>query len=131
MDAHQVIIGRDEGLSGTSWEQTFTRPGHLQGGWNGYAAPAQSKLAIGLAKSFVDILLHEKYEPRRLAPSAVGGVGATRRNGDRSVYAEFYNDGRIPAPLSDDVNELEIKKIEPSDQSFKKLIVEMRDYLDA
>lgn len=89
------------------------------------------KLAIDLAKSFVDTLLREKYEPRRLAPSAVGGVGVTQRKGDKSVYVEFYNDGRVLALFSDDVNEPEIKRIEPSYQSFKKLIVEMRDYLDA
>jgi hypothetical protein len=131
MEAHQLIIGRNEGLSGTPWEQTFKKLGHLREGWNGYKAPAPSKLAIDLARNFVDTLLREKYEPRRLAPSAVGGVGVTQRKGDKSVYVEFYNDGRVLALFSDDVNEPEIKRIEPSYQSFKKLIVEMRDYLDA
>lgn len=131
MEAHQLIIGRGEESSETSWEEIFSKISRLQEGWNGYTAPAPSKLAIDLARSFVDAMLRDKYEPRRLAPSAVGGVGVTQRSGDKSVYVEFYNDGRVLALFSDDVNEPEIKRIEPGHQSFRRLIVEMRDYLDA
>ncbi len=122
---------KNEGISETSWEGEFAKISRLQGGWNGYTAPAPSKLAIDLARSFVDSLLREKYEPRRLAPSVVGGIGVTHRKDDKTAYVEFYNDGRILALFSDDVNDPEIKRIEPSYQSFKKLIKEMRDYLDA
>ena len=59
---------------------------HLQDGWNGYAAPAPSERAIDTANSFIDILVRAKYEPKRLAPSAVGGVAVTQRSGNRKVY---------------------------------------------
>lgn len=124
------VIYQNEGSQRTVWEGKFSRLSRLREGWNGYAAPAPTQQAILTARSFVDTLLREKYEPKRLAPSAVGGVGITHRRGDRSVYVEFYNDGRVLALFSDEVSEPEIKRIEPSLKSFKTLIAEMRDYLD-
>jgi hypothetical protein len=125
------VVYENSGMMGATWAEKFSKISRLQEGWNGYTAPAPTEKAILLAKSFVDTLLREKYEPRRLAPSAVGGVGVTQRKGDRSVYIEFYNDGRVLALFSDNVNEPQIKRIEPGYQSFKRLIAEMRDYLDA
>jgi hypothetical protein len=59
-------------------------------------------------------------------------VGVTRRRHDKSVYIEFYNDGKkVFALFSDDVSEPVIKRIEPGYKAFKELIAEMRDYLDA
>ena len=125
----QVIL-QNGGSENTGFEETFERLSRLREGWNGYAAPAPTEQAILMAKSFVDTLLREKYEPKRLVPSAVGGVGITHRHGDKNVYVEFYNDGRVLALFSDDVSDPEIKRIEPSLKSFKTLIAEMRDYLD-
>src|SRR5262249_55611390 len=113
-----------------AWEARFSRLGELREGWNGYAAPAPSETAVLAAKRFVDLLLREDYEPSRLAPSAVGGVGVTHRHGGKSVYVEVYNDGRVLALFSDDVTEPVIKRIEPDVQSFRELIVGMRGYLD-
>jgi hypothetical protein len=78
----------------------------------------------------LDSLLREDYEPSRLAPSAVGGVGVTHRRGSKTVYVEFYNDGRVLALFSDNVSEPVIKRIDPNDQSFRELIAGMRGYLD-
>jgi hypothetical protein len=103
----------------------------LREGWNGYTAPAPSEKAILTAKVFVETLLREKYEPKRVAASSVGGVAVTHRRNNRTVYVEFYNDGRVLALFSDDISEPVIKRIEPSYKAFKELIAEMRDYLDA
>lgn len=113
-----------------AWDATFSRLSQLQEGWNGYAAPAPTETAIRTAKRFVDVLLEEKFEPTRVAPSAVGGVATTHRMGRRKVYIEFYNDGRILALFSDDVSEPVIERLQTSETSFRSLIAEMRDYLD-
>jgi hypothetical protein len=113
-----------------AWEATLSKLSQLQEGWNGYAAPAPTEEAILTARSFVDTLLQEQYEPNRLAPSAVGGVGVTHRKGSKSVYVEFYNDGRVLALFSDELSEPEIKRIEPCLNSFLMLIAQMRGYLD-
>jgi hypothetical protein len=126
-----LVMYRPDPTQAVTWQMKFVQLGKLKAGWNGYNAPAPSEKAIRTAESFVGTLLREKYEPRRLAPSAVGGVGVTQRKGDRSVYVEFYNDGRVLALFSDDVSVPEVRRVEPGLQSFKKLIVEMRDYLDA
>jgi hypothetical protein len=125
------VIYHPDPTQATGWQIKFAELSKLKDGWNGYNAPAPSEQARLTARCFVDILLKEKYEPRRLAPSAVGGVGVTQRKGNRSVYVEFYNDGRVLALFSDDVSEPEVKRVEPGLQSFKKLIAVMRDYLDA
>jgi hypothetical protein len=125
------VIYKNEGTQSIDWATKFSKLSRLREGWNGYTAPAPLEKAILTAKNFVDTLLKEDYEPKRLAPSAVGGVGVTQRKGNRSVYVEFYNDGRILALFSDDVHEPEIKRIAPGYKSFKELIAEMRDYLDA
>jgi hypothetical protein len=126
-----LVMYQPDPTQAVTWQMKFVQLSKLQDGWNGYDAPAPSEKARRTAESFVDTLLKEKYEPRRLAPSAVGGVGVTQRKGNRSVYVEFYNDGRVLALFSDDVSEPQVKRVEPGLQSFKKLIAEMRDYLDA
>jgi hypothetical protein len=103
----------------------------LPGGWNGYDSPAPSGLAIGLARSFISGLLKHASAPSRLAPSAVGGVGVTRRHQGRKVYVEFFNDGQVIALFSDEVSEPRTKRVEPGYRSFQELIGEMRDYLNA
>ena len=114
---------------GASWDAAFSKISQLRDGWNGYSAAAPTERAILTAKSFFDVLLHGNFEPTRLAPSAVGGVATTHRQGPRKVYVEFYNDGRVLALFSDDVSEPLIKRVDPNDTSFKSLIAEMRDYL--
>jgi hypothetical protein len=137
-DGQTLAISQDTGgfelhrrsPRGASWDATFSKISQLQEGWNGYAAAAPTEKAILTAKGFLDVLLQENFEPTRLAPSAVGGVATTHRQGPKKVYVEFYNDGRVLALFSDDVSEPLIKRVDPSDTSFKSLIAEMRDYLD-
>lgn len=124
------VIYQNEVSQQASWETRFSKLERLQDGWNGYVAPRPSETAILTAKSFIDLLLREKYEPKRLAPSAVGGIGITQRRGSRSVYVEFYNDGTVLTLFSDDVHDPVINRIEPGYKSFKTLIAAMRGYLD-
>jgi hypothetical protein len=113
-----------------AWQTKFSQLSQLQNGWNGYDAPAPSAKAILMAQGFVETLLKEKYEPKRVAPSAVGGVAVTQRKHNRKIYVEFFNDGKIFALFSDGSSEPLSKEILPSHQSFKALMKEMQEYLD-
>lgn len=124
-----VIYNADE-TQAVSWQMKFIQLSKLRDGWNGYNAPAPSPRAIQTAQSFVDTLLKQKYQPKRLAPSAVGGVAVTQRNLDKKVYVEFFNDGTIFALFSDGSSEPMSKEVIPGYQSFKALVKEMREYLD-
>jgi hypothetical protein len=126
----RVIYENDEARA-DAWRVKLVQLRHLRDGWNGYAAPAPSERAINTANSFVVTLLRAKYEPKRLAPSAVGGVGITQRSGNKKVYVEFFNDGKVFALFSDGHSEPISKEIVPGFQSFKALVKEMQEYLDA
>ena len=125
------VIYENDQTRGDSWRVKLVQLRHLRDGWNGYAAPAPSERAINTANAFVDILLRAKYEPKRLAPSAVGGVGITQRSGAKKVYVEFFNDGKVFALFSDGDSEPISREIIPGYQSFKTLVKEMQEYLDA
>ena len=84
-----------------------------------------------MAENFLAQLLSMNIEPSRLAPSAVGGVGLTRRKNDRRVYVEFFNNGKIYALFSDGVTEPISREIPAGRQGFLKLIGDMGTYLDA
>ena len=124
-----VIYHADE-TQAAAWQTRFIELSKLRDGWNGYNAPPPSPKAILTAQSFVDTLLREKYEPKRVTPSAVGGVAVTQRNRDKKVYVEFFNDGTVFALFSDGSSEPISKEIFPGYRSFKALVKEMREYLD-
>ena len=125
------VVYQIESSSMAYWEAKLTDMVRLKEGWNGYSAPAPSVSAINTAKSFVRVLMRENQEPRRVAPSAVGGVGVSRRNAKRKVFVEFFNDGKVFALFSDGESEPLSKEVVPGLQTFKNLTREMRDYLDA
>ncbi len=103
----------------------------LPPGWDGYSAPAPSETAITTAKSLLSAFLGEDFAPKRISPSAVGGVGITHKRESRKVYVEIYNSGEVYALFSDGISEPDVRQIEPGYQSFKRLITLMRAYLDA
>jgi hypothetical protein len=84
------------------WLETLQAVGDLKPGWNGHAAPAPAADAVRDTRLFLAALAQEGLEPTRLAPSAVGGVAVTRREGDRKVLVEFLNNGRVHALFADD-----------------------------
>jgi hypothetical protein len=126
-----AVIYRADETQACAWQTKFIELNKLKDGWNGYNAPAPSPKAIDMAESFVDTLLRAKYEPKRLAPSAVGGVAVTQRKRGKKVYVEFFNDGTVFALFSDGSSEPISKEVTPGYQSFKALVKEMREYLDA
>jgi|SRR5271166_2897154 len=112
------------------WQQKVDSLAALADGWNGYDAPAPSKLARETAKRFLS-QLGQRAEPARVAPSAEGGVGVTHRAGPRRVYVEFFNDGEVCALFSDDASSPVSKSVSPDFPGFKNLIDEIRNYLNA
>jgi hypothetical protein len=125
------VICQNSGQVQGEWVMKIASMTQLKEGWNGYHAPPPSARAIGMAENFLAHLLGKKIEPSRLAPSAVGGVGLTRRKNDRRVYVEFFNNGRIYALFSDSVTEPISREVPPGRQGFLKLIGDMGAYLDA
>jgi hypothetical protein len=95
------------------WSGEATSPPHpslagfsgLLPGWNGYNAPPPNQAALAVASALIVALESRGLAPTHVSPSAVGGVGVTRRgtrgNG-RFVYVQCSNDGRVLALFSDD-----------------------------
>lgn len=99
--------------------------------WDGYSAPPPSEEACLNAREFLQVLSLAELLPKRCKPSVVGGIGITFRHGDRKVYVEFYNDGRIHTLNSDGVTEPITGGVDPSYSAYLRLVKEIRDYLNA
>jgi hypothetical protein len=102
----------------------------LKQGWNSYTAPAPNETALCIARMFLAELRALGSEPTRLAPSAMGGVAITQRKGARKGFVEFYNDGRVYALFSDRKGEMRVIPVQADSSSFRKLIMEVRDFLN-
>lgn len=113
------------------WEANLDRMERLQEGWDGYRAPAPSKHAITLARSFLSTIKAFNPPPSRVAPSAVGGVGITFRNAGRETYVEFFNNGKIYALFSDQRYDPTNEPVKPYPNAFKGLMNKIREFLDA
>lgn len=64
-------------------------------GWDGFSAAPPSDYALKGAEEFLTLVLSNGLDPSRVEPSVVGGVGITFRKGERSVYAEILNGGKV------------------------------------
>jgi hypothetical protein len=102
----------------------------LTRGWNGYDAPAPSDAAFASAEAFLDALQRAGSVPSRLAPSVVGGIGITLRNGDRKVYFEFYNAGRVCALFSDGETDPQVDDVPADAPGYERIIAKAGEYLD-
>jgi len=69
------------------------------------------------------------FPPTRVAPSVVGGVGITRKLGDRRVYFEFYDNGAGHALFALG-EQATTSPISISTPGFTDVIAEARAYLD-
>ena len=104
--------------------------GILPDNWNGRKSPAPTPGAITSAALLVHMMIDRNLEPTRLAPSAVGGVGVTRRLGERLVYVECYNHGKVYAIFSDDQSEGETHRVRPDRIGVEQFLGLMEAYLD-
>ena len=86
----------------STWALKISDMLYLRDGWNSYSAPAPNGEAIVNAHKFLN---DAAIAPVRVAPSAVGGVGITYRNGDRKVYVEFFNAGGAHGLFADDLKQ--------------------------
>lgn len=125
----QFVIEKTYDLN--QWSRKLDKMERLEEGWNGYSAPAPSALAIRTARRFLSRLLAEPYEPTRVAPSSVGGVGFTHKKGNRRVYVEFFNDGQVYALFSDNEIAPRSQRVQPDFHQFRELIGQIKGYLDA
>jgi hypothetical protein len=114
------------------WSTKLTRLTGLAVGWNGYDAAPPSEIAIQATRNYLSALRAAQWTPDRLEPSAMGGVGVTHRRGERKVYVEFYNDGRVHALFSErgDPPRMTTQPLEPGSTAFAAFIRTARSYLD-
>ena len=104
--------------------------GNLLVGWNSRRSPAPTPPAIEAAGFLVRMMVEQDLEPTRLAPSAVGGVGVTRRAGERVAYVECYNDGSVHAIFSDDKSEGETHRVRVDRPGVMHFLDRMGAYLN-
>jgi hypothetical protein len=115
------------------WQTWFGQLGaftQLNDGWNGYSAPAPNAAAIAAAGLFLNLMRQEHFPPTRIAPSAMGGVGITRRQGERKVYVEFYNDGSAHALFSSGLAGMNTRPVPADPSGALAFVAEMRNYLN-
>jgi hypothetical protein len=102
----------------------------LKEGWDSYSAPAPRQESIDAAGSYLSVLELLGWEPTRVEASVMGGVGVTHRQGDRKVYIEFYNDGRVHALLSDRTPKMETCPVGSDVASYYRFVTKAREYLN-
>jgi hypothetical protein len=112
------------------WPQKLDSLSNLALGWDRHCAPAPSEQAIRAARQLIEAMVNDAQPPTRVAASAVGGVGVTRRVGERMAYVEFYNDGASCALLADDAGDERVLEIEPGSGSFRDLLDTVNTYLN-
>ena len=122
------------GLDGQNeWDAVFERLKDLatyEDGWNGYSASAPNHTAMTNARAFLTVMKNSMYRPTRVAASAVGGIGITRREKTKKTYVEFFNNGLISALFADDENQtMSTRRIDVERKSFENLISRIKDYL--
>jgi hypothetical protein len=102
----------------------------LETGWNRRGAAAPTFFAVKGALALVEMMVERGQEPTRVAPSAVGGVGVTRRAGDRMAYVEFYNSGGACALLSDEGSDEQTFRLRWGRDSLNQLVGKIEEYLN-
>ena len=100
----------------------------LRRGWNGYAADKPPGLPLYQAEDFLFSLRVGDITSSRVAPSVVGGVGITIREGTRKAYIEFSNDGRVYVMLSTGKGEPAIHPAS-TERAYAGLIGEIQRHL--
>ena len=113
-----------------SWYAKLEKVADLTDGWNGYKAPAPHAIAVENAKKFLAVMEDRLCLPTRIAASAVGGVGITRRIREKKVYVEFLNNGLISALFANDNDHsMYTRSITTDGSDCEHLISAAEDYL--
>jgi len=116
-------------LTQGKWGAELKKLGTLRQGWNGYDAPAPAKVAIEMARQYLQIVKCWDFNPKRVEPSVMGGVGITHRQGSRKVYIEFYNDGTGHSLFSDSSGRMQTMSVTPGAGDFRRFVVKAKNYL--
>jgi hypothetical protein len=115
------------------WFAKLRKMAALQEGWDSYSAPKPSRDAVAAANLYLTTLDLLAWEPARVEPSAMGGVGITHRQDARKVYVEFSNNGTVHALFSDRADrtpKMETTPVTPTVPSFYHFIRKAREYLN-
>lgn len=112
------------------WSEKLEALPKLMDGWDSYDAPSPNATAIGTARIYLAAVEKAGFEPTRIEPSVMGGVGITHRQGNRKVYVEFYNDGKVHALFSDRTPAMRTRPVATDTESCKGFIEEAREYLN-
>lgn len=92
-EQHYNATPRNENRVAPPWERLIESFGTLSQGWDGYAAPPPTPIALEEATRLVQTMEECQLKPDRIAPSVAGGVGITISHADgRMAYIEVYND---------------------------------------
>jgi hypothetical protein len=116
--------------SDSDWRAKLASLRSLRPGWNKRGAAAPSERAITNAEAMAEAMARRGRAPTRVAPSAVGGVGITRRQGSRMAYAELYNDGSACALFADDDSEGTTFPFSTDPEGLHRILDRMEAYLD-
>jgi hypothetical protein len=119
------LAGSQVAFIASTWEVKLDAMSVLKKGWNGYTADPPSPLAIEFARRFISNLESNGLPPTRVAPSVIGGVGVTRKVGNKRAYFEFYNDGTAHVMLAEGAEAQTFPLLNPTD-----VLVAARAYLN-
>jgi hypothetical protein len=118
------------GLHLAEWEAELHKFENLKSGWNGYDAPPPNPAAIASASDYLCIAQQEGFQPHRIEPSVMGGIGVTHRQDNRKVYVEFYNHGAVHSLFSERSGKMHTMPVIPDDEQIRCFIVKAKEYLD-
>ncbi len=102
--------------------------GALSDGWDSYDAPAPTFDTIERGRKLLRELKAKRFLPRRIVPSAEGGVSLYFMNQDRTCYIEYRNSGEAILAMYAPVGEPEIKELLPGTDEFDS-VEAIRSYL--
>jgi hypothetical protein len=122
-------LGMASGNHLAQWFRILEALSRLAPGWNRQGAPAPSEESIRAARQFIVALVNDGQPPTRVAASAIGGVGVTRRVGERMAYIEFCNNGTACALMADDAADERVLDVAPERGTFRGLLDEVKAYL--
>ena len=89
----------------------------LESDWNGYGAEPPNKTACrGALVILILLQLEGMTPPRRLAPSAEGGIAIIFRSGENYADFECLNTGDITVTLANDASEPDVWEVSSTNQ---------------